>query len=502
MEVQAGDRQVYAIDLLGYGYSDKPNPRLAGPPSSLYNFDTWSDQLLDFTRAVIGRSAVLSCNSVGGLAGLQAAVKDPAIVRAVQVINISLRALHLSKQAAWKRPAVSTLQRALRTTGAGPWLFKRLATRDGVRRVLQTCYGDPKTVTDELVDYILKPGLEPGAVEVFLDFISYSSGPLPEDLLQACKVPVSILWGEADPWEPVKLGRTLALYPSVEEWASLPGKQGVGHCPQDEAPDQVNPFVTEFMRRHGGDDFDEVSNWSEGSHRSSDLDTIQDLMRRFTLDYQPDYTLKLRNRFSGLVLGADFTHSPVTNTQASALVVKPVSPGAPWRRLRLDSEGTVTLRSRKLQWWLLTLDLEGHANPLRRTSNLSFRVATKWDMYRGQIRNKKRVALGSGSEARVHYTVNYNLPEIEGNFKTAGRDLAQNVTADVGHPAPPPPAAPGRQAAGPPLAGAGLPASPQEAWAAVTRRARAVHGRLTRWAHAGASAVARATSPQPSASGD
>ncbi|KAL6766812.1 CPLD60 [Auxenochlorella protothecoides x Auxenochlorella symbiontica] len=250
MEVQAGDREVYAIDLLGYGYSDKPDPRLAGPPSSLYNFDTWSDQLLDFTRAVIGRSAVLSCNSVGGLAGLQAAVKDPAIVRAVQVINISLRALHLSKQAAWKRPAVSTLQRALRTTGAGPWLFKRLATRDGVRKVLQTCYGDPKTVTDELVDYILKPGLEPGAVEVFLDFISYSSGPLPEDLLQACKVPVSILWGEADPWEPVKLGRTLALYPSVEEWASLPG---VGHCPQDEAPDQVNPFVTEFMRRHGGE---------------------------------------------------------------------------------------------------------------------------------------------------------------------------------------------------------------------------------------------------------
>lgn len=46
-----------------------------------------------------------------------------------------------------------------------------------------------------------------------------------------------------------------------------------------------------------GSDFDEVSNWSEGSHRSSDLDTIQDLMRRFTLDYQPDYTLKLRNRW-------------------------------------------------------------------------------------------------------------------------------------------------------------------------------------------------------------
>lgn len=74
----------------------------------------------------------------------------------------------------------------------------------------------------------------------------------------------------------------------------------------------------------------------------------------------------------------------------------------------------MTLRSRKLRWWLLTLDLEAQGNPRLQTSNLSFRVATKWDMYRGQIRNKKRVPLGSGAEARIHYSVNYNLPEIEG----------------------------------------------------------------------------------------
>lgn len=43
---------------------------------------------------------------------------------------------------------------------------------------------------------ILSPGLRPGAVDVFLDFISYSGGPLPEDLLAQCRVPVSMLWGE------------------------------------------------------------------------------------------------------------------------------------------------------------------------------------------------------------------------------------------------------------------------------------------------------------------
>jgi hypothetical protein len=40
------------------------------------------------------------------------------------------------------------------------------------------------TPTPKLVDVILKPGLQEGAVSVFLDFISYSGGPLPEELLE------------------------------------------------------------------------------------------------------------------------------------------------------------------------------------------------------------------------------------------------------------------------------------------------------------------------------
>lgn len=46
-------------------------------------------------------------------------------------------------------------------------------------------------MTDELVEAILRPGLEPGAVDVFLEFICYSGGPLPEDLLPQVKVSYS-----------------------------------------------------------------------------------------------------------------------------------------------------------------------------------------------------------------------------------------------------------------------------------------------------------------------
>ncbi|XP_058074790.1 uncharacterized protein LOC131223396 isoform X1 [Magnolia sinica] len=52
------------------------------------------------------------------------------------------------------------------------------------------CYYDTSKATDELVQKILLTGLEPGAVDVFLDFICYSGGPLPDELLTQVKVAV------------------------------------------------------------------------------------------------------------------------------------------------------------------------------------------------------------------------------------------------------------------------------------------------------------------------
>lgn len=34
---------------------------------------------------------------------------------------------------------------------------------------------------------------------------------------------------------------------AVEEFVPLPG---VGHCPQDEDPEEVNPLILAFVRRH------------------------------------------------------------------------------------------------------------------------------------------------------------------------------------------------------------------------------------------------------------
>ena len=55
-----------------------------------------------------------------------------------------------------------------------------------------------------------------------------------------------MLWGEDDPWEPIALGRELSEYNVVEQFIPLPG---VGHCPQDEAPELVNPLITEWVQK-------------------------------------------------------------------------------------------------------------------------------------------------------------------------------------------------------------------------------------------------------------
>lgn len=55
--------------------------------------------------------------------------------------------------------------------------------------------------------------------------------------------------------------------------------------------------------------------------------------------------------------------------------LKPADEGQPWRRLRVDNAGTLTLRSRKLHWWVFTLDVTGHANPLSKSFDLSYRRA-------------------------------------------------------------------------------------------------------------------------------
>eukprot|EP00262_Sarcandra_glabra_P007375 TRINITY_DN2011_c0_g1_i2.p1 TRINITY_DN2011_c0_g1~~TRINITY_DN2011_c0_g1_i2.p1 ORF type:complete len:351 (-),score=34.30 TRINITY_DN2011_c0_g1_i2:72-1124(-) len=183
----AKSHKVYSIDLIGYGYSDKPNPRKF-KVNSFYTFETWATQLNEFCVDVVKDEAFFICNSIGGVIGLQAAVMEPQICKGIVLLNISLRMLHINKQPWYGRLFIRSFQSLLRNTAVGKLFYNFVATPNSVRSILCQCYYDTSKVTEELIQTILQPGMEPGAADVFLDFICYSDGPLPEDLLPQVKV--------------------------------------------------------------------------------------------------------------------------------------------------------------------------------------------------------------------------------------------------------------------------------------------------------------------------
>ena len=233
----------FALDLLGYGYSDKPNPK-DYQVNEVYNFENWAYQTVSFLEKTVKSPCILVANSVGCVAALEAARRRPDLIQGIVLIDISLRLLHVKKQNPLARPFVSALQTVLRETGVGKAFFDSVAKPATIKNILMQAYAGP--VDDETVQLILEPGLAPGAAAVFLDFISYSSGPLPEELLPQVKVPVRILWGENDPWEPIKMGRMYGDFPIVDEFVTLPGG---GHCPMDQIDDDVNREILRFLKK-------------------------------------------------------------------------------------------------------------------------------------------------------------------------------------------------------------------------------------------------------------
>lgn len=241
--IAAAGYEVYAIDLIGYGKSDKPTP---GEPLD-YTFETWGAQVLDFCYGVVGKPAFFVANSIGCVVAMQAAVNDPTWVRGVALLDCSLRLLHDRKRQTlpWYRSAPTPyIQKLLGFRPLIQLFFKQLAKPKAVKNILRQAYGRKEEVTDELVSLLLEPAFDPGAVDVFLAFIRYSQGPIPEDFLPQLTCPTLIIWGKEDPWEPIELARAYADYDAVEEFIEL---EGVGHCPQDEAPELVNPILTEWM---------------------------------------------------------------------------------------------------------------------------------------------------------------------------------------------------------------------------------------------------------------
>jgi len=234
--------QVWAIDLLGFGRSQKPNWQYSG--------NLWREQLKDFISAKIGQPVVLAGNSLGGYACLTVAAEYPDLVKGVVLLNSAGPFTATNPLGAQK---INPLQKALRQGIQGlikqPWasylLFQFVRQKSRIRRTLEQVYLDKTAVTDRLVEEIYRPSCDRGASRVFASVFSTPQGASVDHLLSQMVCPVLLLWGEADPWMNAKArsAKFREHYQNLTEHFLQ-----AGHCPHDERPDLVNPIISAWIK--------------------------------------------------------------------------------------------------------------------------------------------------------------------------------------------------------------------------------------------------------------
>lgn len=196
---------VFAIDLLGFGLSDKPVMD--------YTAELWRDEAIDFINEVVrpktgNMPCVVAGNSLGGFTALYAAAAGGnSIINGAILLNAAGRFKASSpdtsaEEAAkpeWQKSISAAIQRFVINLS---FIYTKQPLR--IKQVLTQVYPvDPSNVDDELVESIRYPAQGPTAPEVFYRVIKKNgNGPAVyvDDLLAVLTVPLLLLWGEQDPW--------------------------------------------------------------------------------------------------------------------------------------------------------------------------------------------------------------------------------------------------------------------------------------------------------------
>tara|TARA_Y100001968_G_scaffold24257_1_gene19007 strand:+ start:6019 stop:6915 length:897 start_codon:yes stop_codon:yes gene_type:complete len=243
----------YSIDLVGFGDSSQPNSQISYEKKNSKNFnycfDNWSQQVNDFCQEIVKKPVLLIGNSIGGVIALKTSKKLSQNCLGLILIDCAQRTMddkRLAEQSLlmrFLRPVIKTLvrQRILSSN-----IFKNAANPAFIEKILKVAYPSGNNIDDELINMLFQPTQGKGAPEAFRGFINLFDDCLAPNLLEKLNKPVHLIWGEKDPWEPVKEAQKwYETYSCIKSLNIIPE---AGHCPHDEMPEQVNPILEKIIQ--------------------------------------------------------------------------------------------------------------------------------------------------------------------------------------------------------------------------------------------------------------
>jgi pimeloyl-ACP methyl ester carboxylesterase len=249
----AKTHKVYAIDLLGFGESAKPN--LPGG----YSMEVWRDQIVAFMDEFVeGKPAVLVGNSIGSLASLMVAATSPDRMRGIVLLNTAGAMNNKGITSDWRirlvLPIIYLIDFLLRIRPIASALFERVRSRENIRGLLTNVYANSESVDDALVESFYQPSCDEGALDVFVSVLTGPPGPKPYDLLPSITCPLLILWGDVDKLTPQDgpIGQYMESLGTTRPNTRFVKLTDVGHCLHDDRPELVHSELIPWLGTLGG----------------------------------------------------------------------------------------------------------------------------------------------------------------------------------------------------------------------------------------------------------
>uniref|UniRef100_A0A1J3C8V2 Putative hydrolase YugF n=1 Tax=Noccaea caerulescens TaxID=107243 RepID=A0A1J3C8V2_NOCCA len=238
---------VYAIDLLGFGASEKP-------PGFGYTMESWAELILNFLEEVVQKPTILIGNSVGSLACVIAASESQQdLVKGLVLLNCAGGMNNKAVFDDWRikllMPLLLLIDFLLKQRRIASALFNRVKDRENLKNILTNVYGNKDNVDDTLVEIIAGPANSEGALDAFVSILTGPPGPNPIKLIPEITKPVLVLWGDQDGLTPLNgpVGKYFTSLPSQLPNFNLYVLEGVGHCPQDDRPDLVHERLLPWL---------------------------------------------------------------------------------------------------------------------------------------------------------------------------------------------------------------------------------------------------------------
>lgn len=244
---------VYALDLLGFGASEK----VTAP----YGVEFWVEQVYEFWQTFIQQPVILVGNSIGSLVCLAAAAQYPDMVCGVVMLNLPDSSVlesppWLANTLSLVKPVTQPLLTTVKWVFTLPPIFNTLFWVIRQPRVLKLwatqAYATPAAITDELIEIFMSPAYERGAARTLRSMVKGKTQPkenpidyTAKTVLPQLTVPMLLFWGLQDKMVPPSLAR---LFPKYNSNLKLIEIENAGHCPHDEQPEFVNQEILNWIR--------------------------------------------------------------------------------------------------------------------------------------------------------------------------------------------------------------------------------------------------------------